>query len=45
MVTGTLAVDECAVIFGKWQYSDEGPGRAAAPPNPLIIVSNVIAKG
>ena len=24
-------------------YSEDGPGRAAAPPNPLLAVPNVIA--
>ena len=24
-------------------YSEEGPGRAAAPPSPLVAVSNVTA--
>ena len=36
-VIGTLAVDGWAVI----QYSEEGPGQAAAPPSPLIAVPNV----
>jgi len=35
-VIGTLAVDGCYI----W-YSDEGPGRAAAPPSPLLAVPNV----
>ena len=40
MVIGTLVVDEWAVTF--W-HSEEGPGRAAAPPNPLLAVPNVTA--
>jgi len=36
----TLAVDEWAVTF--W-YSEEGPGRAAAPPSPLLAVPNATA--
>jgi len=34
---------------GRWWvgcyiwYSEEGPGRAAAPPSPLVAVSNVTA--
>jgi len=35
MVIGTLAVD-------GW-YSKEGPGRAVAPPSPLLAVPNVKA--
>ena len=35
-VIGTLAVDGCYI----W-YSKEGPGRAAAPPSPLLAVPNV----
>jgi len=31
MAIGTLAVDACYI----W-YSEEGPGRAAAPPSPLV---------
>ena len=42
MVIGTLAVDGWAVTFGTG-YSDEGPGRAGAPPSPLIAVPNVTA--
>jgi len=38
-VIGTLAVDGWAVIW----YSEEGPGRAAAPPSPLVAVPNVTA--
>jgi len=39
-VIGTLAVDGWAVTF--W-YSEEGPGRAVAPPRPLLAVPNVTA--
>jgi len=35
---GTLAVDGWAVTFDT---ASEGPGRAAAPPSPLLAVSNV----
>ena len=38
----TLAVDGWAVIFANW-YSEEGPGRSAAPPSPLLAVPNVTA--
>jgi len=38
---GTLAVDEWAVTFGT--ASEEGPGRSAAPPSPLLAVPNVTA--
>jgi len=41
MVTGTLAVDGCAVTFGT--ASEKGLGRAAAPPSPLIAVPNATA--
>jgi len=34
---GTLAVDGSCYIW----YSDEGPGRAGAPPSPLLAVPNV----
>ena len=27
----------------RWPYSEEGPGRAAAPPSPLLTVPNVTA--
>jgi len=37
-VIGTLAVDGWDVII--W-YSEEGTGWAAAPPSPLLAVSNV----
>jgi len=39
-VIGTLAVDGWTVTF--W-YSEEGPGRAAVPPTPLLAVPNVTA--
>jgi len=39
-VIGTLAVDGWAVTF--W-YSEEGPGRAGAPPSHLVAVPNVTA--
>ena len=39
-VIGTLAVDGWAVTFGM---CEEGPGRAGAPPNPLLAVPNVMA--
>jgi len=39
-VIGTLAIDGWAVTF--W-YSEEGRGRAAAPPSPLLAVPNVTA--
>ena len=39
-VIGTLAVDGWAVTF--W-YSEDWPGRAAAPPSPLLAVPNVTA--
>jgi len=42
MVISTLAVDGWAVTFGFW-YSEEGRGRAAAPPSPLLAVPNVTA--
>jgi len=38
----TLAVDGWAVIFANW-YSEEGPGRSAAPPRPILAVPNVTA--
>ena len=38
---GTLAVDGWAVTY-IW-YSDEGPGRASAPPRPILAVPNVTA--
>ena len=38
VVIDTLAVDGWAVT-----YSEEGPGRAAAPPSPLLAVPNVAA--
>jgi len=37
-VIGTLAVNGWTVTF--W-HSEEGSGRAAAPPSPLIDVPNV----
>ena len=37
---GTLAVDGWAVTF--W-YIEEGPGRAAVPPSPLLAVPNATA--
>ena len=40
-VTGTLAVDGWAVTF--W-YSEERPGRAVAPPSPLLAIPNVTAR-
>ena len=40
-VIGTLAVDGWAVTFGM---CEEGPGRAGAPPNPLLAVPNVTAQ-
>jgi len=40
-VIGTLAVDGCMDCY-MW-YSEEGPGRAAAPQSPLIAVPNVTA--
>jgi len=39
-VIGTLAVDGWAVTF--W-YGEDWPGRAAAPPSPLLAVPNVTA--
>jgi len=41
-VIGTLAVDWWAVTAYIW-YSEEGPGRAAAPPSLLLAVPNVTA--
>jgi len=38
----TLAVDGWAVGCYIW-YSEEGPGRAAAPPSPIFAVLNVTA--
>jgi len=38
-VIGTLAVDGWGYIW----YSKEGPGRARAPPSPLLAVPNVTA--
>ena len=35
-----MAVDGWAVTF--W-YSEEGPGRTAVPPSPLLAVPNVTA--
>jgi len=40
MVIGTLVVDGKTCYI--W-YSEEGPGRAAAPPSPLVSVPNVTA--
>ena len=40
---GTLAVDGWAVTIEKKWYSEEGPGRAAAPLSPLLAVPNVTA--
>ena len=40
MVIGTQAVDGWRVNI--W-YSEEQPGRAAAPPSSLLAVSNVAA--
>jgi len=40
-VIGTLAVDGWTVTFGT--AGEEGPGRAAAPPSPLIAVPNATA--
>jgi len=40
-VIGTLAVDACMGCYIL--YSEEGPGRAAAPPNPFLAVPNVAA--
>jgi len=40
-VIGTLAVDGCMGCYIL--YSEEGPGRAAAPPNPFLAVPNVAA--
>ena len=40
-VIGTLAADGWAVTFGTARRSR--PGRAAAPPCPLLAESNVIA--
>ena len=37
----TLAVDGAMGCY-IW-YSEEGPGRAAAPPSPLLAVPNVTA--
>jgi len=37
-----LAVDGWAVTIYIW-YSEEGPGRAGAPPSPLLAVPNVTA--
>jgi len=39
-VMGTLAVDGWAVTFGT---EGGGPGRAGAPPRPLLAVPNVTA--
>ena len=41
-VIGTLAVDGWALGCYIW-YSEEGPGRAGAPPSPLLAVPNVTA--
>jgi len=38
-VIGTLAVDGGLLIW----YSEEGPGRAGAPPSPLLAVPNIAA--
>jgi len=38
---GTLAVDGWAVTFGT--VIEKGPGRAAAPPSPVLVVPNVTA--
>ena len=38
---GTLVVDGWTGIF--W-YTEEWPGRAAAPPSPLLGVPNVTAR-
>jgi len=43
---GTLAVDGWAVTFGTARRGlggAEGPGRAGAPPSPLLAVPNVTA--
>jgi len=40
-VIGTLAVDGWAVTFGTARRA--GPGRAGAPPSPLLAVPNVTA--
>ena len=39
-VIGTLAVDGWDVTFGT---ARKGPGRTAAPPSPILSVSNVTA--
>jgi len=39
---GTLAVDGWALSCYIW-YNEEGPGRAATPPSPLLAVPNVTA--
>jgi len=38
-VIDTLTVDGWAVI----RYSEDGPGRATAPPRPILAVPNVTA--
>jgi len=40
-VIGTLANDGWGVTVG-W-YSEEGPGRSAAPPSPLLAVPSTTA--
>ena len=37
-----MAVDGWAVTIYIW-YSEEGPGRAGAPPSPLLATPNVTA--
>jgi len=41
-VIGTLAVDGWALGCYIW-YNEEGPGRVASSPSPLIAVPNVTA--
>ena len=41
-VIGTLAVDGRMLLVYIW-YSEEGPGRVAALPSPILAVPNVTA--
>ena len=43
LYTSNTAFDTLAVDGWYIWYSDEGPGRAAAPPSPLLAVSNLTA--
>jgi len=42
-VIGILAVDGWDVTFGTADYSEDGTGRAAVPPERWIAVPNVTA--